>query len=115
MSRQETFNKFILLLNAICVGSIVGFVIVALLSGCTTPEPRGALMIKRACPEPTIEIVTPEKWSSRDQHAYDTASKRCRDLYLNSPCLKRFIRMEQGRYRAVCGGLNENYEFEVFE
>ncbi len=114
MSKLETFNTVVAFLNVIVVGLLLACIVISLAS-CTTPEPRGTKLIKRACVETSIETHTPESWSDRDQAAYDVANKRCRELYLNSPCLKRFIRMEQGRYRAVCGGLDESFMFEVHE
>jgi hypothetical protein len=84
-----------------------------LVAGCATPAPRGTKLIKAACPATEILTYTPEGWSHADQRAYETAQKRCVNFYPNSPCLKRFIRMEQLRYRAWCGSESEVHMFEL--
>jgi hypothetical protein len=56
------------------------------------------------CPVTEVLAFTSEPWSDRDQSGYRSARQRCGAIFPNSPCLIRFTRMEQGRYRAICGG-----------
>lgn len=87
--------------------------LLVLLAGCATPPPPGTKLIKMACPATEIVTYTPEAWSGADQRAYELAGKRCRYYYSYSPCLKRFIRMEQLRYRAWCGNEVEMHMFDL--
>lgn len=54
------------------------------------------------CGPTTIETYTDEPWSERDQLGLDTAKRRCVIHFARSPCLGRFVRVEQGQYRAIC-------------
>jgi len=100
-TRLELFNEIVGWLNVIVVALILAIVIGAM-AGCSTPAPRGTKLVKAACAAPEVLTHTPEDWSNADQRAYEIAQKRCSHYYPNSPCLKRFIRLEQLRYRAVC-------------
>jgi hypothetical protein len=62
-----------------------------------------ALVIAASCPVTVIDVRTNEAWTVRDQLALVTAARGCVRYFPQSPCLKRFIRVEQGRYWAVCG------------
>lgn len=62
-----------------------------------------ALLLAAACAAPVVELRTAEPWTRRDQAALDRAADGCEEYYPDSPCLKRFIRMRPGTYRAVCG------------
>lgn len=57
-----------------------------------------------ACLPPAVELRTDHPWSRRDQAALDRATVACGIYYPASPCLRRFIRVQPGQYRAVCGG-----------
>lgn len=92
--------------------TILALLLVAL-PACTTPQ-RGQKLIKAACPSPEILVYTYEDWSRTDERALERATSRCRDFYPNSPCLKRFERMEQHRYRAVCASESEIHNFDMW-
>lgn len=42
-------------------------------------------------------------WNDFDQKALDRAGKRCEQIYKDAPCLKKFYKVEEGRYKALCG------------
>lgn len=54
------------------------------------------------CQPPTI-VNNTNTWNKMDQKTYHSAQKRCVIHYPNSPCLKRFIKVEFNTYRALCG------------
>lgn len=47
---------------------------------------------------PADHVMTEQDWG-----VYSTAYNRCKQLYGESPCLKRFIIRAPGVYNAVCG------------
>lgn len=57
------------------------------------------------CPTTNRIIKSPEPWDyCRDADAMETARLRCSSYYgEEAPCLKWFIKMEPGVYRAICG------------
>ena len=55
-----------------------------------------------SCPYPKLENRTPT-WNSTDVISYETAVMNCPQQYPNSPCLKRFIKVDTNRYFAICG------------
>lgn len=64
----------------------------------------GILLVAAACIVPVVELRTSHPWTGQDQAAYDRAVVGCGQHYPASPCLRRFIRVWPGQYRAVCGG-----------
>ena len=91
------------LINIILLSLVLGW-IAALVLGCaTTPAP----VQHDYCPETQFVVHTPEDWSELDQANLELARRGCARRYPNSPCLKKFIRWEQLRYSAVCGGENK--------
>jgi hypothetical protein len=61
------------------------------------------LLLAAACSAPVIELRTTHPWTKRDQAALTRAAVACGYYYPASPCLRRFIRVVPGQYRAVCG------------
>ncbi len=110
-SKWIVYNEIIGWLNLIVLAAVVAASIVALM-GCATAQPRNTRPPECAVTE--IVTHTPEKWSDSDQRAYSAALRRCSVLYPLSPCLKQFIRMEQYRYRCVCGGRPDGPEFDLW-
>ena len=55
------------------------------------------------CPMVIIENKTNE-WIGLDEENLIIAKERCRTWYPNSPCLIKFIKVEDRTYRALCGG-----------
>lgn len=56
-----------------------------------------------ACPSPVIENKT-RTWEPLDQQTLNRAKKRCDEWY--GKCLVRFIKKDEGAYRAYCGRKN---------
>lgn len=56
----------------------------------------------RACEKTIIDNQTKE-WNNQDQVILERALKRCKELFPDAPCLKRFIKRDSTTYRAVCG------------
>lgn len=53
-------------------------------------------------------ILTPENhWTKADEKHYDIASKRCGELFTESPCLVKLTKVEDLVYRATCGRNNK--------
>lgn len=63
--------------------------------------PTGIVAAK--CPTPIRELQTEAEWTKQDQLAYDTARHGCPRQKPQSPCMIRFIRVEHGTYRVICG------------
>lgn len=50
-----------------------------------------------------ILINQTPNWTKFDQVTLERAKTRCGYYYKNSPCLKRFIKVKELQYRAICG------------
>lgn len=76
------------------------------LAGCQTTGPtlRSVAPTGPTCPKVMIENRTNEPFNSVDQQNLSIATKRCKQLYKNSPCLVKFIKRATNAYGAVCGG-----------
>lgn len=61
-----------------------------------------AFILAAQCPQPIIENQT-NTWTKFDQQTFDRAITRCSFYFPKSPCLKKFIKLEERRYHAVCG------------
>jgi hypothetical protein len=101
MDNRERFETFLMYLNALVVGWILAMLLLAM-TGCTTTEKPNRLFIQKVCPDTEILVFTNAEWSKMDQWNYDVAINRCSQLYPRSPCLKKFIRYDEGRYGAIC-------------
>jgi len=42
-------------------------------------------------------------WNKFDQATLTRAMSRCSYFYKDSPCLKKFIKVKELQYRAICG------------
>lgn len=105
----STLNSIAGFAGFILSGLILAAIVIAL-SGCHTPSNKndmGTRLVARACPETEIITHTFEDWSKADQAAYQTAADRCAQLYQYSPCLKKFIRVAQYQYWAICGAKDQ--------
>ncbi len=56
-----------------------------------------------SCLATIILNISKESWNKEDKQSLLIAKKRCSSLYVNSPCLKKFIKVEANTYRAICG------------
>lgn len=99
MTPLERFNAVVGGLNVMLVACILGLSVFAQCS-----SPAKADIPKLECEKPRIILVSAGPWSQQDQDALVTATRTCQRRYAHSPCIKRFYRVEQGRYWAVCGG-----------
>lgn len=52
-----------------------------------------------------VMLAAPE-WDKKDNVYLEAAQLRCREIYPKSPCLTKFIKMEEQVFRAVCGKEN---------
>ena len=57
-----------------------------------------------ACVATVLVNVSSEPWKPRDDESLAQARGRCTQLYKDSPCLVKFVKVEPGIYRAICGG-----------
>lgn len=60
-------------------------------------------MVTSFCAAALLINLSKEPWSKHDLKMRDSASKRCVVHYPKSPCLKKFIKVEYHKYRALCG------------
>lgn len=58
--------------------------------------------IQNHCPVTTI-INHTKSWTKDDQRVLNRAKDRCGVVYPGSPCLKRFDKLAENRYTALCG------------
>ena len=61
-----------------------------------------AIILSSMCPNPVVENRT-EVWNKADQTALESATKRCSQKFQNSPCLKKFTKVRENQYQAICG------------
>jgi len=53
-----------------------------------------------------IQNQTP-RWDPSDEKALTRASVRCGEIYPEAPCLKKFYKLDENRYSALCGAKND--------
>lgn len=63
----------------------------------------GRLILVLLCGPVLFINLTKEPWSRIDYDNAEHATKRCGEIYPNSPCLKKFIKVRTQMYRAICG------------
>ncbi len=55
------------------------------------------------CPQTILINQSRFPWNSFDQQTITRAKKRCAELYKYSECLKRFYKVRELDYIAICG------------
>lgn len=50
-----------------------------------------------------ILINMTANWSDFDESTLNRAKIRCKQLYKDAPCLKKFTKKNKNTYRAICG------------
>lgn len=79
-------------------------VIMTLLAFCSSATAYGQI----ECPNPGVFTQTEDFGNPQDMQALETASARCAYVTKGrSPCLKVFVKQEQGKYQAICGKPNQ--------
>jgi hypothetical protein len=58
------------------------------------------------CQQVAIQNQT-KRWDSHDEKALIRASERCGEIYPDAPCLKKFYKLDENRYSALCGAKND--------
>jgi hypothetical protein len=53
-----------------------------------------------------IQNQTP-RWDPSDEKALIRANVRCGEIYPEAPCLKKFYKLDENRYSALCGAKND--------
>lgn len=64
-------------------------------------------MILAACALPLLVNLTKEPWTEFDLDTVNRSQKTCKEKY--NSCLKKFVKMEEKHYYAICGEKNEIY------
>jgi hypothetical protein len=60
------------------------------------------LIVALSCP--SIKVINrSDTWNDQDYEALKTATARCQTMYPDAPCLKFFLKSEDGIYSAICG------------
>jgi hypothetical protein len=60
-----------------------------------------------SCPVTKNVTLDRVKWNEHDQEVMEKAKGRCKVLYKDLPCLKKFKKIEDNRYFALCGKYNK--------
>lgn len=60
------------------------------------------VLVAIVCP-PTDIVNLTQQWNPIDVKSLQSATKRCNNIYLRSPCLAKFIKKEENVYNAMCG------------
>ena len=55
-----------------------------------------------SCPVTIVENRT-SVWNEYDQETLDRATLRCKEIYPDAPCLKKFTKKDELAYAAICG------------
>jgi hypothetical protein len=55
------------------------------------------------CPKTEMINISKDPWERIDYQMAESARKRCPEKFPNSPCLVRFVKVEDRMYRAICG------------
>lgn len=58
--------------------------------------------MKTLCAAVIIVNMT-STWTQYDQDTLNRAKKRCREIYKDAPCLKKFTKKSNDAYTAICG------------
>lgn len=59
--------------------------------------------LQKSCPKVEIIDLSKLPWDEDDQNNLAIATKRCSQLFIQSPCLKKFIKKKKLTYNAICG------------
>jgi hypothetical protein len=82
------------------------------LTGCATDmhdrAPKSESLVMSACSKPFVEYRNNTIYHKQDDLQVDVASVRCGELYTNSPCLVKVIKISTNDYHAVCGKKKEH-------
>lgn len=55
------------------------------------------------CPKTKVVLLNDSKWTEHDELVFNRAKKRCKDIYAKLPCLKKFEKVKENMYHAICG------------
>lgn len=55
------------------------------------------------CPKTKVKTLDGSKLNRHDKEVLKRAKKRCSDIYADSPCLKKFEKVKENAYHAICG------------
>jgi hypothetical protein len=55
------------------------------------------------CGSPRLLNSSGEPWTQHDRDVIAIASRRCKELYERSPCLKVFYKIGVQEYSVICG------------
>lgn len=61
------------------------------------------LALALTCPKTIMINHTTYPWNSNDTWNLNTAYKGCKRIFVNSPCVKKFIKSGKQDYQVVCG------------
>lgn len=59
------------------------------------------------CSETIVINQSKDPWNSKDEYQLNYSKKRCGEIFINSPCLKKFVKRKVQTYWAICGKENE--------
>ena len=60
------------------------------------------LVVALSCPNTKV-INETKAWNYQDALTLGKAVNRCKEIYPEAPCLKKFIKKGDNRYWAICG------------
>lgn len=61
------------------------------------------IILSALCADTKIYNVSSDPWNETDVINYAISTKRCPEKYPRSPCLKKFTKIRENTYKAICG------------
>jgi hypothetical protein len=108
--KDKSMSKIELYVTVFWVAALL--VLITMFSSCSSSPSKKQVEQVQAqessiCPVTKIVLGSNIEWDDRlDRPNFNIASKRCAELYKNSPCLTVFTKIEFQRYWARCGAKN---------
>lgn len=56
-----------------------------------------------SCPKTEVKVFDNVKWTKHDDEVLKRAKTRCPSIYKDLPCLKKFEKVKNNTYHAICG------------
>jgi len=62
-----------------------------------------SILLANSCPKTNVKLLNSSKWNKHDDESLKVAKNRCPVMYPDSPCLKKFEKVKENSYHAICG------------
>lgn len=61
------------------------------------------LLLALSCPKTVIINDSGLPWNDHDEQMLSQSKTRCKELYSDAPCVKKFYKKEEQNYWVICG------------